>query len=186
MNEQLAANSKPEELREQIAKSREEKKELSGELEEIDEQITFISSMANILAEVTTKEKHLEKRESEAKRIKNKHYDSFQHLFAGEQIESNFKRKIDTMSQQLRTEVNKLEAEIRLKENQVQGHKAQLQSKKQELGRYENELRKLEEDIDQVCEQMPFVDVLAATKDNVAKYQMEHSSFKSSELFYRK
>lgn len=184
--EQLTSQTNTQGLKGEIADDRKNKEKLSDELDEIDEQITFISSMANILAQVETKEKHIEKRESEVRRIKNKHFDSLKRLFPDENVEANFKRKIETLGQQLRTDTNRLEAEIRLKENQAQVFRAQLQAKKPEQISLENEQRKLEEAIYKECEHTPFIDVLAATKDNVEKYQMEYSTHKSSDGFYKK
>lgn len=182
----LNASANTQGTREEIAKHKEEKQKLADELEDIDDQITVISSMANILAEVMTKEKHIEKRESEVRRIKNKHFDNLQHLFPDEMIDANYKRTIENLGKKLQLEVNKLEGQVRLYDNRTQNFKTQLQSKKQEQITLENELRKLEGDIDRVCEQMPFVQVLATAKENVAKYQMDHSSYKSSDVFYKK
>lgn len=170
----------------ELTRQREERGQFAQELEDIDEQITVLSSMASILAQVETKQKQLEKRESDFRRIKNKHHANLQRLFPDEPIESGFKRKIDNIGQKLLTEVNRLEAEIRLNDNKAQNFKHQLQNKKQEQIALENELRKLKTDIDNVCEGTPFAEVLADTKDRVAKCQMEHSGFKSSEVFYKR
>lgn len=183
---QLEANSNTQAIQNEISQYRDEKRTVAAELDDINEQITVISSMANIVAEVTTKEKQIEKRKSEVRRIKNKHYDNLQRLFPDETIESNFKKRIDTINQKLITEVNKLEAEIRLKENHIQTFKAQMASKRQELTNMESEQRKLETEIYRLCEQTPFDAVLTTTKENVAKLQMEHSSYKSSDVFYKK
>lgn len=186
VSDELTAQTNTQGLKGEITGDRENKEKLSNELEEIDEQITVISSMATILAEVATKEKHIEKRESEVRRIKNKHNESLKRLFPDENVEANFKRKIETLGQHLRTDTNRLEAEIRLKENHVQGIRAQLETKKPELVNLEKEQRKFEEAIYKECEHTPFADVLAATKDNVEKYQMEYSTHKSSDGFYKK
>lgn len=179
-------SSNLEGTRDEITKYRDERQQLSQELDDIDEQITVLSSMANILAQVETKENHIEKRESEVRRIKNKHRANLQRLFPDETIESGFKRRIDTIGQKLQTEINRLEAECRLNDNKSQSSKTQLQSKRQELNRLEDELRKLENDIEGVCEGTPFDNVLAETKENVARWQKEHSSHKSAESFYKK
>ncbi|XP_055313426.1 DNA repair protein RAD50-like [Sitodiplosis mosellana] len=184
--DEKTASSNTQGTRDEVGKHKEERQQWAGQLEEIDEQITYLSSMASVLANVETKEKLIEKRESEVRRIKNKHHASLQRLFPDEMIESNFKRRIESIGQKLQTEVNRLEAEIRLNENKTEKFKIQCQSKKQEQTTLEGELRKLEADIDNVCEQNPFDEVLAETKENVAKLQMEHSSSKSSELFYKK
>lgn len=185
MSEQLIEQSNTQGTQNEIAAHREEKIKIVEELEGVDEQITVINMNADVLAQVTGKEKHIEKRESDVRRIKNKHFNNLRRLFPDETIESNFKRRIETLAQKLLTEVNKLEAEVRLKENQAQKYRLDLESKKKYQLDYEAELRKLKSEIDQVCEQTPFIDILAETKEKVAKLQMEHSSYKSSEVFYK-
>lgn len=186
VHDQLLQQKNTQNTQNDIDKFRTEKRQLSDELEGIDEQITVLSSMATILAEVTSKEKQIEKRESDFRRIKNKHFQNLQRLFPGETIESGYKRSTENLGIKLQTEVSRFEAEVRLKEGQIQTFKAQLQSKKREHTNMEDELRRMQNDIDRVCEQTPFVDILATTKENVAKHQMELSSYKSSEVFYKK
>lgn len=186
VHDEKTASSNIQGTKDEIAKHREEKKELNDKLDAIDEQITILTSMASVLAEVESLKKRIEKRENDFRRIKNKHHENFERLFPGETIESNFKRRIETIGQKLQTDVNKHEAEIRLGENKIQTIKAQHQSKKQELITMENELRKLEGEIDSVCEQTPFATVLADTKESVAKWQMEHSEHQSSELLFKR
>lgn len=184
--DQKTASSNTQGTRDEIAKHKEERQQFAEELEGVDDQITYLSSMASVLANVEMKEKQIEKRDTEIRRIKNKHHENLQRLFPDETIESNYKRRIEGISQKLQTEVNRLEAEVRLNENKTEKFKMQWQSKREEQTKLENELRKLEAQIDNVCEQNPFIEVLAETKENVAKWQMEHSSSKSSELFYKK
>lgn len=173
-------------MREEIEQHRKEKTVVSDKLEEVDCQIGYSNTMASTLANFNTKKKHLEKQEAEVKRLKNKHFDNFQRFFPNETVESNFKRKIDAINQKFNLDSNRLDAKIRLKENHMSNFRSQIQSKKQDLKNLENELRQLEEEIDRVCEQTRFEDVLAATRENVDKWQMEHSSYKSSEVFYKK
>lgn len=186
MSNQLIAESNTQGVQAEIEEHRTEKARIIVELEGVDDQITVINMNADVLSQVTNKEKHIEKREGDVNRIKNKHLKNFRELFPDETIESNFKRRIDTLSQKLNTEVSRLEALVRLKENDAQKKMLESQGKKKEQAGYEAELRKLESEIDQVCEEMPFVEVLADTKEKVAKLQMEHSSYKSSEVFYKK
>lgn len=187
--EELETSSNTQGLRDEITSHRDEKQNLSDELEDVDVQITSISTMTSLLAEVNSKENHIKKRESEVRRILNKHHDSFQRLFPNENIENiepGIKRKIETLNQDIRQLTSRLEAEIRLKENLANVLKNQLQNKKQELNRFENELRHLEDEIDKECEQTPFDEILANTKENCEKYQMEYSTLKSSDVFYKK
>lgn len=170
----------------QIAEQRDEKQRLSDELEGIDMQITELSTMATLLAQVSAKQKHLEKKETEANRIARKHDENLQRLLPNENIGVGIKRQIEALNQDLRVKTNRLEAEIRLKDNHVGVGKSQQQNKKQEIGKLESELRHLEEEIDRECDSTPFNEYLAMVKENVDKAQMEYSEQKSSEVFYKK
>lgn len=184
--EQLRAKGASQAIDTQIADQREEKQRLSDELEGIDMQITELSTMTTLLAQVSAKQKHLEKKESEANRFTRKHDECLQTLLPNETIQVGIKRKIESLNQELRVKHNRLEAEIRLKENHVGIGKNQQQNKKQELSKLEAELRRLEEEIDRECDSMPFNEYLATVKENVDKAQMEYSELKSSEIFFKK
>lgn len=184
--QQLQTSLDSQGMREEIAQHRTEKDELSGKLEEVNETIYYLTSISTTLANFTTKKKQLEKQEAEVKRIKNKHASNFQRLFPNNPIESQYKKSIDNLITKLSVDSNKLDAKIRLKENVSNKLLAQIQSKKEELKNLEKEQRDHEEKLDRVCEQTPYEEVLATVRENVDKYQMEHSSFKSSEVFYKK
>lgn len=183
--EALQAKESTQGLATQIGEQREEKQRLSDELEGIDMQITELSTMATLMAQVSAKQKHLEKKEAEASRITRRHEDSLQRLLPNESIGVGIKRKIEALNQDLRVKTNRLDAEARLKETHVNVGKSQQQSKKQELNKLEVELRRLEEDIERECDSMPFNEYLAMVKENVDKAQMEYSELKSSEVFYK-
>lgn len=185
-HEKLVGDANLQGKRAQIEEHRTEKQRLSEDLEGIDMQITELSTFAAILAEVNGKQKHLEKKESEANVLINQHRDSLQQLLPDESIEKGIKEKIETLNQQLRTTTNRLEAEIRFKENHVGVVKNQQQHIKKELNKLETEQRQLEEEIERECDSEPFDSVLASTKELVENHQMEYSTFKSSESFYKK
>lgn len=170
----------------QIADRRDEKQRLSDELEGIDMQITELSTMATLLAQVSTKQKHLEQKEAEVTRLTRKHADSLQQLMPNERLGSGIKRKIEAMNTDLRIKANRLEAEGRRKDSQEKVARNQQQHKKQELSKLEAELRQSEEEIDRECDSTPFNEYLAMVKEQVDKNQMEYSEMKSSEVFFKK
>lgn len=184
--EEMKAKEMTQGLCTQITGHRDEKKALSDELEGIDMQITELSTMSALLAQVSAKQKHLEKKEAEASRITRRHDESLQQLLPNESVGVGIKRKIEALNQELRLKTNKLDAEVRRRDNHIGVGKSQQQSKKQELGKLEEELRRLEEEIDRECDSTPFVEYLAMVKENVEKAQMEYSELKSSEIFYKK
>lgn len=184
--ESILSNTNTQDEQEEILRKREERDRLNIELESLDEQIQDLSSMAQILATVAEKEKLIEKKGSEIRRIKNKHAEHLKKLFDNETIESNFKQKIESLNQHLRTDINRLEAEMKRRESNLNSLKMNRQNLKQQLSDAEVERNKLEAEIDFVCESEPFQDIFERTKEEQAKLQMEHSSFKSSESFYKK
>lgn len=184
--EELTATTNTQSVQSEIAVHCDEEQKLSDELNDIDIQITSISAMTTLLAEIRTKEMDIEKREREIRDIKERHCESFKILFPNENIETSFKRKIDILSIELHTQTNQLEAEIHLIRNEIQKKVSQLQNKNQERDNFEEELKNLEGEIDRECNQIDFAEALASTKENVDTFQMEYSALQSSDGFYKK
>lgn len=182
----VKASSDTEQLRKNIAENRLKNNQMIDEIEGFDEQIAFLSSISTLTAEIGTKEAFLEKRESEMRRIKNKHGNNLRKLFKNEVIELNFKQRIDATLQRLQMEISKLEKESRESERKETMLSSDHKSMKQQLTQMKTELRDLEEKIYEKCQSTPFIEVLESTKENVKKYHMEHSTLKSAELFYKK
>lgn len=184
--EQLMATNNTESFRNEIAMHCDEEQKLSDKLNEIDVQITSITKLATLLADIRTKENYINKRQDEIRDIKEKHCTSFHILFPNENIENSFKQRIDALGKELRTQTKLLEKKIQSIDNEIQRTKNKLQNKKQESDNFEEELKKLEAEINKECNQKPFAEVLTSTKENVEKYQMEYSALQSSGVFYEK
>lgn len=183
--EQLSSRIDTQKMRTEIEQHRQEKQTANDELDDVDGQIVTVNEMTTQLAEINSKEKLIEKRKADVSRIKNKHWDSFQSLFKDEPIETGIKRKVESLNQKLTIQVNKLEAEIRLKEHNLQNTKNNHQNKKQLEKSLEVELRESEDKINRECDQQPFDEVLAATKENVERYQLAYSTDRSADVFYK-
>lgn len=169
-------------IEEQIKANRAKRTEMNDELEGLDMTIGMMSAMSKSLAEIASKEQHIAKRESDKRRIKNKHIANLQKLFPNETIESNFRKQIETLNQKMRTEHNALEAKTKINDRKLQELLCQLRSKKDEKQKCEDEIRRLQPEIDDMCETIPFDELLETTKENVSKYQMELSSLESTVL----
>lgn len=159
--------------------------ELNAEIESLDEQISVLSKHATILAQVNAKEKQMEKYENDIRRIRNKHADNLDELLNGEKIEKNYKQRVEQESQRLRTEIDRIEKEMRINDNQLSECLHSHKSKKHELSRLEAKLREMKDKIYENCQSTPFAEVLAETKENAAKAQMEHSALQSAKAFYK-
>lgn len=182
----LCANGNLDEIRKDLVTQKAERTKLAGELEILDDQIALSVSLSGISTEIASKEKQLEKRDSEIRRIKNKHSNNLRRLFNNETVESNFKQRLESMNQKLRMETNKIQNDAKTNERTVNELMFNHRNKKQDLSRWENEVRQLEDKIYEQCESTPFVEVLETAKENVAKFQLEHGTLKSSELFFKK
>lgn len=173
-------------LRKEIEDNKTNRNKFMQDADELDEQIQSMDAISSFMHDISSKEKHIENKESEIRRYKNKHGDRLQRLFPNENIESDFKKRIDALGKQIQNEIIQLEKESRTCERERGELQMNHRNKKQELTRTENEIRRLEEDIDRICDTLPFADVLASTKELAAKCQMEHGSLKSSEIFYKR
>lgn len=173
-----------ESKQEQIIVNHTRSAELNVEIEKLDEQIAVLSRNASVLAQVNAKEKQLEKYDSDTRRIRNKHEDKLIELLGGN-IEKNYKQRVEQESQRLRTEIERIEKEMRLNDRELTEYLHGQRSKKAESSRLEAKLREQEERIDASCESRPFAEVLAETKENAAKAQMELSKHKSSNEIFK-
>lgn len=163
-----------------------ERDRLKEEVENLDEQIQGLNTFATIMADVKGKEQHVAMRKAEERRIRNKHYESLKKIFPDDEINSNFKRKIETEGQKLRSESNRLEAVHKRRESNALTLKNNLRNKKQQKVDAANERNRLEDEIDRLCENESFEEVLAQAREETDKFKMEYSSLKSSEMFYKK
>lgn len=155
--------------------------ELNVSIDGLDEQIDVLSKNAAVMAQVEAKEKQMEKYESDIRRIRNKNATKLSELFNGEKIEKNYKQRIEQECLRLRTEIDRIEKERRANESQLSGFTHCHKTKKEEKTRMEARLRDLNEQIYESCHSTPFAEVLAETKENATKTQMEHNKFKAME-----
>lgn len=159
--------------------------ELNVDIEQLDDQINMLGKNASAMAEVNAKEKQKEKYDNDIRRIQNKHADKLAELLNGEKIERNFKQRVEQENHRLRSEIDRIEKELRANESQLSECLHSHRSKKQEKTRLEAKLRELEDKIDECCQSMPFDEVLAGTKENAAKAQMEYSKLQSAKEFFK-
>lgn len=158
---------------------------LDDELDSLTEQIMMFNTYSSIQHDVTSKEKHVEQRTSEASRLKNKHREKLIRLFGADGYgESNFRKRVEALNQSLQAKVNRLYAVVCERGNDKTKSQANLHSTKKDLKKAEDEIRRLDDEIEAACESSPFAVVLSNAKENVKKLQIEHSSLKSSENYY--
>lgn len=175
-----------DEIKVNIADKKRKRNQFQEQLDKLDEQITFLNSISKTTAELSVKHKQLEQREADAKKVKNKQSDNIRRLFNNEMIESNFKRRIQTIYQNLQREIGDLNKTINRNQQTIIELDMTRKSHKDDLTRMERELHESEEKIYEHCHSTPYDEVLERVKENVTKYQLDHGALRSSELLYKK
>lgn len=183
---QFERSCNQEELSTEITRIREQQNEIDEDIENITMQIMMSDTYATLQRDVAAKEQHIAERNSEIKRLKNKHRENLIRLFGDNKEEGNFRKRVETLNQSLQTKVNRLDAVIREQSRDKIELTANVRTTKNDLKQVESEIGRMEEEIDAMCESTPFVEVLSSTKENVKRLQMEHSSLKSSENYYKR
>lgn len=175
-----------DEIKVNIAEKKRKRDTFQEQLEKLDEQIKFLHSISKTTGELSLKTKQLEQREAEAKKVKNKQSDNIRRLFKNEMIEANFKRHIQTIYQNLQSEIGDLNKTINRQQQTITELDMTRKSQKDDLVRAERELLECEEKIYEQCHSTPFDEVLERVKENVSKHQLDHGALRSSELLYKK
>lgn len=173
-------------MKKSIAEKRIKRNHLQEQLDKCDEQMKFLNSISQITAQIAAKESHLENRESEVKKIKNKHAENLRRLLNNETIDSNYKRRIQTIYQNLQREITDLNKKINQNQQSITEFDMMRKNQRDELNRMERELQDGEEQLYEQCHSTPFNEVLDRIKDNIARFQFEHGTLKSAEVLYKK
>lgn len=174
------------ELEVELAADVAERDKLKEEVENLDEQIQGLNTFTTIMADVKGKEQHVTTRKADERRIRNKHCESLKKIFPDDEINSNFKRRVESEGQKLRSESNRLEAIHKRRESQALTLKNNLRNKKQQKADAEAERIRLDNEIEHLIENESFEAALADAREETDKFKMEYSSLKSSEMFYKK
>lgn len=175
-----------EEMKRNIDGKRVHRNGLQSQLDGIDAEILYLSSISKTTAEISVKESQLDAKETEARKIRNKHSDNLKQLLNNEVIERNYKRRIETVYQNCQREIADVHKNINRNQQKITELQIMRKNQKEELSRMEKEMTECDEKIYEQCHGSAFVDVLERVKENVAKYQLDHGAAKSSEALYKK
>ncbi|XP_030385926.1 DNA repair protein RAD50 [Scaptodrosophila lebanonensis] len=174
-----------ESIREVIATKKAKISEKQARFKKLDEQLTFLNSIAKLMAEITLKEKELEKKDQEVQRVRNKHSDHFGKFFK-ENITSNYRRAMQGAYDKLRRDIKDLTDKANAEKLKEQSHNIGRKNLKTEIARMEKELAESEELIFQKCHSTPYDELLERNKAVISKLQLEHGALKSAEAMYKK
>ncbi|KAG4066533.1 hypothetical protein HA402_007169 [Bradysia odoriphaga] len=184
--DKLTQTTNLEEMKRNIDLKRKRRNELQTRLDAVDQEIVFLTSISKTTAEISAKESQLDAKETEARKLRNKHSENLKRLFHNETVEVNYERRVQTVYQNCQRDMD--EATKNTNRNQQKMTELQIMRKnqKEELSRLEKELTECDEKIYDLCHGAPFPEVLERVKENVAKYQLDHGAVKSSEALYKK
>lgn len=184
--DKLSQTTNLDEMKRNIDLKRVHRNDLQSQLDTIDQEILFLSSISKTTAEISVKESQLEAKESETRKIRNKHSENLKRLLNNEIVDGNYKRRVQTVYQNCQREIVEVNKNINRNQQKITELQMTRKNKKDELGRMEKELTECEEKIYEQCHGSAFVEVLERVKENVAKYQLDHGAVKSSEALYKK
>uniref|UniRef100_U5EL78 DNA repair protein RAD50 n=1 Tax=Corethrella appendiculata TaxID=1370023 RepID=U5EL78_9DIPT len=184
--EEKSATVNFDEIKKEISDKKANYEKLQDNFEELDTDIALLTSIAGITTELKLKQKQLDTREIDFKRLQNKHSDSLKTLFNGEMITTNFKRSVQDLYSKFQDQVNQINSTInKLKSTSTEMRITQNNLNEQK-NKYEKELKINEQKLLDECAGDEYEDVLAKLKEKIEKNQLEHGASKSAESIYKK
>ncbi|XP_011188486.1 DNA repair protein RAD50 [Zeugodacus cucurbitae] len=185
MMDEMNGKCNQETLRADIAEKKAKIVKLQEQFRELDERLTKLNMLSKLMAEITLKQKELDKKEQDVKRVKGKHADNFKKLLS-RPVESNYKRAIQLCSEKLRDNIKELNGKSNKLQLAQQSCEIKRKNLKAELVKLEKELEESKEKVYEACHAATYEDTLAKSKAAMAKYQLEHGALRSAEAMYKK
>ncbi|XP_017837172.1 DNA repair protein RAD50 [Drosophila busckii] len=152
---------------------------------ELDEQLTKLNSITQLMAEINLKEKELEKKTQEIKRVRSKHSDNFG-KFIKEPITNNYRRTVQNTYDKLRREIQELNESANALKLKEQSHNIKRSNLVADISRMEKEQREFQEQVYEKCHSTPYDELLLRSKTAISKHQLEHGALISAEAMYKK
>lgn len=183
--ESATKNIDQQAIKDAIARKKASIAENQIQFKKLDEQLTFLGSMAKLVAECSLKQKELDKKNQEVHRVRSRHSDHFGKLFK-EPITCNYRRSMQVVYEKLRREIQELNEKANTQKLKEQSYEIKRKNLISDISRMEKELKDSEELIYQKCRSTPYDDLLERSKTTISKLQFDHGALKSSEALYKK
>ncbi|KAL7736159.1 hypothetical protein ACLKA6_003705 [Drosophila palustris] len=183
--ERMTRNFDQESARQSIAMKKTNIAEMQARFKSLDKQLTFLSSISKLMAEISLKEKELEKKNQEIHRVKSKHSHNFSTFFK-DPITNNYRRSLQNAYDKLRREIQDLNEKANAQKLQQQKYEIERKNLIGDIARMEKELQEFEERIYQKCRSSSYDELILRSKATIAKLQLEHGALKSSEAMYNR
>ncbi|XP_017466140.1 PREDICTED: DNA repair protein RAD50 isoform X1 [Rhagoletis zephyria] len=185
MMDEMNGKCNQETMRTDIAENKARIVKLQDQFRELDERLTKLNMMSKLMAEISLKQKELEKKEQDVRRVKGKHADNFKKLL-NRPVESNYRRAMQLCGEKLRDNIKELNAKSNKLQLEQQSFEIKRKSLKTELLKLEKELEEAKEKVYEACHAASYEDTLAKSKATMLKYQLEHGALLSAEAMYKR
>lgn len=174
-----------EQLQRNLDKMKAAKSGLESEMERLDEEIHFLTSIASLTNNIDLKTGQLEEKQSEMDRLKNKHQSNLK-LLLHKTIDRDYRRTVLAAQQQLKSDKKEAADELKSRQMRFAASQSNRKSQSEHLKKIKAELGELEEKVYEVCGGRDYEDMVLKKKDSLAKIQLEFGAVKSSEALYKK
>ncbi|RZC38722.1 SbcCD C, AAA 23 and/or SMC N domain containing protein [Asbolus verrucosus] len=137
-----------------------------------------------IEGKLDTEKRLIIEKQKEINRIKSKHFDNFQQLFAKTVPEKNLKDAVLTMQTKADLMVKNLTEKINTKQKEVTTLEVQRQHQTDKIATYEKELKTKQEKISQVCNGRNFNETLENSFQRKERLQMDKGQYSSVKVIF--
>lgn len=175
-----------EAMQKELDERKRDKSKLESQMEKLDEEIDFLTSIASLTNAIEMKQGQLEERGSEVDRLRNKHQSSLKTILEPTSVSSNYRRSVLAKQESLKTERRSLAEDLKKKQMKFAALQNSRKNQMENVKRIKGELAELEERVYDICGSDEYETVLAKHKEVLDKCQLEYSAVKSSEALYKK
>ncbi|XP_053680877.1 DNA repair protein RAD50 [Anopheles nili] len=173
-------------LKKELIERKQSRDLLQDQLDKIEERISSLGAVTKKEQELALREQQCTGRESEIRRLRNKHADALRRLFPERIVDSQYKRNVQDLYDNIQKEVKTLNEKIRRAQAVMTEMEANRKNQKQQHDRLSRDVAEAEETIYNACRGNLYEDVLAKLNEKIAKNNMEHGEARSALVLYQK
>lgn len=188
---EFEAGTDLEALQTELEERKRAKSKLESQMEQLDEEIHFLTSIASLTGAVEMKRGQLEERESEVERLRNKHQASLRTILASRfaTVTGNYRRTVLAEQETLRAEKRTLADDLKRRQMKFAALQNSRKNQAEHVKRMKAELAELEEAVYDACGGSgadEYEPVLSRQKEVLDRSQLEYGAVRSSEALYKK
>lgn len=187
---EFEATTDLEALQAELDEKKQSKSKLESQMEKLDDEIHFLTSIASLTSGIAMKQAQLDERESEVGRLRNKHQANLKSILGTTNPLSpttpNYRRSVLAKQEACKAEKRTLADDLKRKQMKFAALQNSRKNQAENVKRVKAELVELEERVYDVCGADEYEAVLAKHKEGMDKCQLEFGAVKSSEALYKK